>query len=232
MRSKAPSPRQRTCAPKRSGLLPEARRSLRSPAVRRPACQSDTHHAARARAHQWLGKPGSRAPCHEGPSASRWQLPRDPARCRQRAVEVEGTALGRTAANVHPAPTRHQVVDVGSAPERIGLRQRVVAQTAHGNDLRPGLAQASASSGNELLVLVRALGQHPSRYSAPTIASMKDLRLRLRVEKNTQPPGRTSVGAGCARPKLGRARVRASPCRVTTSTDAGCFRQRFDGHFR
>ena len=56
------------------------------------------------------------------------------------------------------------------------------------------LAQASSSDGRmNLLYSCVPAGNSFSTYSAPTMAKTKDFGLRLIVEKNTSPPGLTSV---------------------------------------
>ncbi|MCY1246863.1 hypothetical protein D9M72_601390 [compost metagenome] len=61
----------------------------------------------------------------------------------------------------------------------------------------------------------------PRTYSAPTIASMKDFRLRLMVEKNTQPPGFTSVAQAWIT-DAGSGTCSSISMQVTTSKLPGC----------
>ncbi len=64
-------------------------------------------------------------------------------------------------------------------------------------------------------------GSRLSTYSAPTIASANDFRLRLIVEKNTAPPGFTSA-AHAATTEAGEGTCSSISMQVTTSKAAGC----------
>ena len=57
-------------------------------------------------------------------------------------------------------------------------------------------------------------------YSAPTIATMKARRLRLIVETNSRPPGRSSVASACI-VAAGSGTCSSISMQVTTSNVAG-----------
>ena len=140
----------------------------------------------------------------------------------QRAVQVEQHRPRGAGAHCRSA-AGDQVVDAGVVGQPVAPRQRVVFHAATCAAVASPAVAAPArefARADEARVLVRAPGSSRSTYSAPTIANRKDFGLRFRVEKNTQPPGLTSV-AQARTTAAGSGTCSSISMQVTTSKRAG-----------